>query len=180
MTTPALLLIMAAIGLIRAGWGGRRWLAWAGWAAAALALAILAREDGAWGLAIGTVAGMSAAILLVLWSGWTATAKQRRPPREPPAVTIPRRWSDLVHRVAVFLLVVPIGFAAAQWLTFGAQALARRQGIGASDATALTLLLQPLLWSLLMAWQMTRADARRMVAPPLAAALLGTALWSLA
>lgn len=179
MTAPALLLVVAGIGLIRAGWGGRRALGWAGWAAAVLALAILAGRDGAWGIALGTVTGMMAAIVAVLWSGWTSPARQRQPAREPPAITIPRRWGDLGRRVAVFLLVVPVGFAAAQWLTFGAQAIARRHGVGDADTTALTLLLQPLLWSLLMGWQMTRADARRMVAPPLAAAVLGTALWSL-
>lgn len=180
MTASALLLVVAAIGLIRAGWSGQRRLGIAGWAVAALAAAILVHEDGAWGLALATVVAMLAAILLVLWSGWTSPARQRRPARELPAVAIPRRWHDVLRRLAVFLLVVPVGFAATLWLTFGAQAVARSWGVGDADTTALTLFLLPLLWSALMGWQMTRADARRMVAPPLAAALLGTALWSLA
>lgn len=181
MTIPAaLILIAAGMLLVRFGWDGGRPAAAAGWAAAMLGLALLVARDGAWGLAIGTVVGMACALAIVLHAGWSSPAKITRPPREAPAILLPRRWSDLARRVAVFVLAVPVAFAAAQWLAFGAQALARSGGADAADATALTLLLQPVAWGLLMTWQMTRSGPARMIAAPLAAALLGTALWGAA
>lgn len=174
----ALLSIVAGIVLVRLGWGGRRGAAGLGWTLAGAGLVVLAARDGAWGLAIGTVAGMLAALALVLRAGWTSPAKMpRRPVREAPSILLPRRWHDLRRRMLVFALVVPVGFGAAQWLAFAAQAAARRAGVGDADTMVMTLLLQPVAWAALMSWQMSRAGPRRMVAPPAAAALLGTALW---
>jgi Ca2+/Na+ antiporter len=174
----ALLLIAAGIIAVRVGWSGPNRLAWAGWAAAVAGLVALTLRDGAWGLAIGTVAGSAIALVLVLYAGWVSPARPRRPAREAPAAVLPRRWPDVARRVAVFVLVVPVAFVAAQWLTFGAQAIARRGGMGEADATALALFLQPTLWGVLMTVQMTRANLARMIAPPAVAAVLGTMLWS--
>lgn len=173
----ALIVILVAVALVRLGWGGRRGAAGLGWALGLAALVALTTRDGAWGLAIGTVTGIAAALAFVLHAGWTSPAKVRRAPREAPAILLPRRWHDLGRRVLVFVLVVPIAFSAAQWLAFAVQAVARRAGAGDADTMVMTLLLQPILWAVLMAWQMTRAGPARMVAPPAAAALLGTALW---
>ncbi len=176
----ALVLVALGMALVRRGWEGRARAAGAGWAITAAGLLWLAARDGAWGLAIGTVAAMACALAMVLYAGLTSPAKASRPPRESPAVLLPHHRRDVARRFAVFVLTVPVAFAAAQWLAFGAQALARRGGAGAADATALTLLLQPVAWGLLMTWQMTRSGPARMIAPPLGAALLGTLLWSAA
>lgn len=176
----ALILVVAGMALVRVGWGGPTKAAGAGWAAALCGLLWLTVRDGAWGLAVGTVAAMAAALGIVLYAGATSPAKVGRPPREAPAVLLPHHRKDVARRFAVFVLTVPVAFAAAQWLAFGAQALARRGGAGAADATALTLMLQPVAWGLLMTWQMTRSGPARMIAPPLGAALLGTLLWSVA
>ena len=130
MIAAALLLILVAVALVRLGWGGRRGVAGAGWALGIAALLMLAARDGAWGLAIGTVTGIAAALAFVLHAGWTSPAKTRRAPREAPAILLPRRWHDLGRRVLVFVLVVPIAFCAAQWLAFAVQAVARRAGAG--------------------------------------------------
>lgn len=180
MTASALILIALAVGLIRLGWNGPRGAAAIGWALAVAGLAMLAARDGAWGLAIGSVTGMAAALALVLRAGWTSPVKMRRAAREPISVSLPRRPADLGRRLLVFVLVVPVAFAAAQWLAYGAQSLARRQGAGETDAIVLTLFLQPLLWAGLMAWQMTRAGPLRMIVAPAGAAILGTLFWSLA
>lgn len=179
MPVAGLSLVCVGIGLVRWGWAGRRGAAPAGWLAAAAGLATLTAADGAWGVAIGTVAGIATALACLAWAGWTAPVRRMRAPREAPAVLLPRRWQGVARRLAVFLLVVPVAFAAAQWLAFGAQAFARGAGANAADATALTLMLQPVAWGVLMSWQMTRADAWRMIAPPLVAACAGTLLWSL-
>ena len=177
MIVVALIAILAGIALIRLGWGGRRGAAGIGWGLAAAGLVALAARDGAWGVAVGTVTGMAAALAIVLHAGWNSPAKVQRAPREAPSILLPRRWHDLARRVLVFVLVVPIAFCAAQWLAFAVQAVARRAGARDADTMVLTLLLQPILWTVLMAWQMTRAGPARMVAPPAAAAVLGTALW---
>lgn len=177
MIVATLALVLIGVALIRWGWSGRSGIAGIGWMLASVALVTLAIRDGAWGVAIGIVAGTAAALALVLHAGWTSPAKVPRAVREAPSITLPRRWHDLRRRIVVFVLVVPIAFCAAQWLAFGAQAIARRAGASDADAIVLTLMLQPILWALLIAWQMTRAGPARMVAPPAAAAVLGTVLW---
>lgn len=180
MIAIALLAIVAAMLLIRVGWAGRRGAAAAGWAIAVAALFALASRDGAWGLAVGTVVGIAAALALVLHEGWRSPAKVQRPTREAPSIMLPQRWSDGGRRVMVFVLVVPVAFVAAQWLAFGAQALARRAGMHDADTLVMTLFLQPTLWSVLMCWQMTRNGPAKMVAAPIATAALGTILWGAA
>lgn len=172
---------MAAIAvgtmLVRVGWASSRAVAAIGWVAILAGLTVLTLRDGAWGLAIGTVAGMATALAILLHAGWRSPAKPRRPAREAPSIAIPRRWPDIARRLGVFALVVPGAFVAAQWLAFGAQALARRGGAGDADAAVLALFLQPVLWGVIMTIQMTRANAARMIAPPVVAGLFGTALW---
>ena len=177
-TALTLLAVVGGMVLVRAGWGGRRALAVVGWTTVFVGVVLLTDRDGAWGLAVGAVVASAAALAIVLRAGWTAPAKAARPRRGAPAIAIPRGWPDIARRVGVFALVVPIAFAAAQWLAFGAQALARRVGAGDADAIVLALFLQPVLWGILMTIQMTRRDAGRMIAPPIVAAVLGTILWS--
>lgn len=180
MIAVALVTIALAMLLVRLGWSGARAAALAGWGLAGGALLVLAADAGAWGLATGAVVGISVALGLVLQSGWTAPAKLRRAVRTMPAITVPRRKRDLARRLAVFVLVVPVAFGAAQCFAFGAQALARGRGAADADSTVLALFLQPLIWAGLMAWQMTRTGPARMVAAPVGAAALGTLLWSMA
>jgi hypothetical protein len=175
----ALVLIVAAVALVRFGWEGRRAVAWAGWGALAVALVLLATADGAWGVAVGTTLGMSVALAVVLYAGWREPARARRAPREAPSITLPHGGSELGRRFAVFVLVVPVAFAATQWLAYGSQALARAAGWNGTDATVLMLFAQPVLWGVLMTWQMTRSGPGAMVVPPLLTAGAGTILWSL-
>jgi hypothetical protein len=180
MIAGAILGCAGAMLLVRLGWGGVRGAAAAGWGLALVALTVLASVAGAWGIAAGCVAGMAAATGIVLHAAWSAPAKVRRPTREPASITLPRRAGDFARRVAVFVLVVPVAFVAAQWCAFGMQAFARELGGGDADATVLALFAQPVLWAALMAWQMTRSGPVAMVAPPALAAAAGTILWGIA
>lgn len=173
MIGPASLTIVAGVVLVRLGWGGRVAAAVAGWTSIAAALAACARGAGAWGLAVGTVAGMAAALAVLLGSGWATPARAWRPDRERVATRQGRAPVRLMRRSAVFLLVVPAGGIASLVFAFGAQAAGRRAGAGEADAAACFLLLLPLVWAGLSAWQMTRDGPRRMVAPPLLLAGLG-------
>lgn len=179
MIPVALALMGAAMVLVRLGWSSSRQAAYLGWMLAAGALVMLTASAGAWGLAIATVVAMILALTMVLYAGWTAPIRMRRAGIEAASVTLPRLSGDLARRVIVFVLVVPVAFVAAQLLAFGIQAVARRAGIGDADATASTLFLQPLIWTALITWQMSRTGPLRMIAAPVAAALLGSLLWGI-
>ncbi len=180
MTELAALAIIAGMMLVRLGWGWgwRTNVAILGWAVVAAGLLADALASGAWGLAIGTTVAMLTALAALLASGWAMPGRAWRPARERVAAAQAPRPARLMRRVSVFLLVVPAGGVAALALAFGAQAAARRAGVGAADAAACLLLLSPALWTGLMTWQMTREGPRRMIAPPLLAAALGSILWA--
>lgn len=180
MTTIALIAVAAAMLLVRIGWQGPRGVAALGWALGMIALVALVVQDGAWGLSVGIVAGMAVALGFVLHAGWTSPVRKVRAPREAPAISIPHHRRDLVRRVAVFALSVPVAFAAAQWLAFGAQAAVRGGAALDGDAVVLTLFLQPLIWTALLTVQLTRARPSQMVTAPLIAAIAGTMLWGAA
>lgn len=180
MIAAALIAVAVGIGLVRLGWAGSRGVALAGWAVAVGALLVLTLGEGAWGLAMGCVAGMTAAVALVLYAGWMSPPKSSRAPREAPAITIPVRAGDIARRLAVFVLAVPIAFAAAQWFAYGVQALARSGGAADADTVALTLGLQPLAWSIVMTLQLIQSGLARMLVAPAVTALLGTMAWGLA
>lgn len=180
MIALALLAVAAGMVLVRFGWAGRRGIAPLGWALALAALVVLTAGDGAWGLAVGVTTGIVVALALVLHAGAAAPPRAVRAPRERPSVTIPHRAGDIARRLAVFVLVVPVAFVAAQGLAFGAQAATRAAGWDAANTTVLALFLQPIVWAAIMTAQMTRATPTRMVAPPAIAALAGLFLWSAA
>lgn len=166
--------------LVRLGWGGRRGVAAAGWALAAVSLLALTLAHGAWGLAMGAVAGMTAALALVLHAGWASPAGRARKAANGPAAALPQSWSGTGRRLAVFGLTVPVSLAASVWLAYGLNAAMRQGSELNADSVAAVLFVQPIAWAVLMSWQMTRPGPRQMVPPPLFAALLGTLLWMIA
>ena len=176
MTTIGLGLAGLSIVLVRWGWDRSRLIALIGWGVAAIALALLAASDGAWGLAAGCTVGMAIAVTLVLMSAWRSPAKSRRVPRDVASVTLALDGSDLRRRFTVFGLVGPVSFAAAQWLAFGIQAL-MHDGTQTANSIALTFFLQPVVWTILMIWQMALTGPRKMWVPPAIAAALGTLFW---
>lgn len=166
------------IGLVRTGWGGRPMLARAGWAVVVLALVALTALAGAWGIAVAATSAMAAALLLLARAGWTAPVGRARPVRAAPSVTLPRmRIAGIGRRLAVFVMVVPVGLAASALLAFGVQALTRRSGWAEADSTVLILFLQPVIWAVLASVQMLKTGPAAMIAPTLACALAGLLLW---
>ena len=179
----ALALGGAGIGvvLVRLGWGGRgRALAATGWLLTAASLLVLTLANGAWGMAMGMVAGVAVALALVLYAGWASPAGRTRKTRETPSADLPHSWRGTGRRLAVFALVVPVAFAASLWLAYGLNALMKGEGSLDANSVATMLLVQPLAWTVLMSWQMTRPGPRDMVVQPAIAALLGTLLWMIA
>ena len=166
--------------LVRLGWGGRRGLAVAGWALAAVSLLALTLADGAWGLAMGLAVGSVVALALVLQAGWVSPAGRTRKSRAMPSADLPHSWRGMGRRLAVFALVVPIGFAASLWLAYGLNGLMKGDGALDANSVAALLFVQPVAWTALMSWQMTRPGPRAMIVQPLVAALAGTLLWMLA
>jgi hypothetical protein len=166
---------------LRAGWGASRAPVAIGWLLIVLGLGALAARTGAWGLAFGATIAMLAAFLLLGREALATPARRASPGGARSGETLPRpRLTGLGRRTAVFLLVVPMGFAATQLLAFGAQAAARRAGWVEADATTLALLLQPTAWAVLASIQVMRAGPVAMIVPVLLCTLAGLLLWWLA
>ncbi len=166
--------------LVRLGWGGRRGLAAAGWGLAALSLLALTLAEGAWGLAMGMTAGAVVALLLVLQAGWVSPAGRARKHRDTPSTDVPHTWRGIGRRLAVFALVVPVSFAASLWLAYGLNALMKGGGELEANSVSTMLFVQPVTWTVLMSWQMTRPGPHQMIAQPVVAAIAGTLLWAMA
>lgn len=167
-----------AIVLIRIGWGASRPVALAGWGVEVLALVLLGRAAGAWGIATGAAVAMIVALIAVLAAGWQSVPRLRRASNPAETVTVPITQVALGRRVAVFLLVVPVAFIAAQWLAWAGQGFVRGHAPLDANSLALMLALQPVVWTVLITWQMLCASLSGMAAPPALAALLGLLLWS--
>lgn len=166
--------------LVRLGWGGRRGLAPAGWALAAISLLALTTLYGAWGVAMGMIAGVAVAFAIVAQAGWVSPRGRARKHRDAPSADLPHSWRGTGRRLVVFALVAPVSFAASLWLGYGLSALMKGEGVLDANPVAALLFVQPLAWTVLMSWQMTRPGPRQMIAQPLMAALIGTLLWLLA
>ncbi|MGK6356229.1 hypothetical protein ACMGDH_13515 [Sphingomonas sp. DT-207] len=169
----------AGVGMLRASWGRRKpVLAASAWAALVLGTIASAAVAGAWGIAVAWLVATLIAGLLLARAVVTAPAGRAAAGREPLTTETWRfQASDLWRRLAVFALVVPVGFAAAQLFAFGAQAAARRAGWAEADTIVVALLGQPIVWTILASIQITRRGPLRMIAPALVCALLGAILW---
>ncbi|GAB5349710.1 hypothetical protein [Alteriqipengyuania sp. 357] len=176
----SIIALAGAVLLIRLGWGGAKGLELAGWAIAAIALVFLTSLGGAWGLATGMTAGAVFALVAVAYAG--AVSPQRKARRAPasPSVRLPTRPEGLVRRFLVFLAVVPVSFIAAQWLAFAVNAAIKGDAALDANSVATMLFVQPVVWALLMVWQVMLAGPARMMVPPALAALLATVIWILA
>ena len=172
----ALALLVPAVALLRVGWSGDTRLAYAGWAIGATSLFSLAVIEGAWGLAVGLTLAIILALTLVLHAAATAPVRVGRDTRIASA-PVTSAAPQIGRRVLVFTLVVPVSFAAAQWMAFGLNAVMKNGGPLEANSVATAFMLQPFVWTVLMAWQMCQANPSAMVWPPAAVALLGTVIW---
>jgi hypothetical protein len=180
MIVMATALLGVAVVLIRLGWGGRGKLAGAGWIVATVALGWLGATEGAWGLAVGLTAGSIFAIVAVLYAGATAPRRPARRAAAEPAVQLSSGPNGLLRRLLVFLAVVPLSFLAAQWLAFAINTAMKGAGSLEANSVATMLFVQPVAWSILMAWQMTLTGPARMLLPPALVASAGGLLWLMA
>ncbi len=169
---------VAAVLQLRRAWSLPRRSAAAngiGWALMLAGAALALAGDGAWGLAVASLCGMTSAALLLAHAGWTAPkGKGRASDRKAhmlPAAGEPRH---LGRRLLTFLITVPLAFAAALLAALGARALAGLAGWSDADGNAMTLLLLPLLWGVLAFWLLMlprRRSQYSLLAIPAAAGL---------
>lgn len=172
----ALLLVALSVGLMRVGWGGDRRIAWLGWLGAVGAVAWLGALEGAWGIATGFVAGTAIALAIILHAAALAPAGKRHIAIEQ-SVSLPSGLQGLGRRLAVFALVVPVGFAATQWFAFALNTWMKGGAPIEANSVATMFMAQPVLWTGLMAWQMTRAGPREMIAAPTLVVAGGLLVW---
>lgn len=181
VTDAAILLAaIAGVALLRHGWRGTKAAIVVGWTLVAAALLAGTMRDGAWGMSMAALEGMMAACVILCAAAWKSAPARATRTRDPIHATGTDAGGRLARRVAVFALVVPVGALAATVLAFGAQAVVRGAGLGDANALVTMLLIQPVAWSVLASVQMLRPGPRGMIAPAVACAAPGLALWALA
>lgn len=163
------ILVAAGILSVRIGWGrrqGGRFVA-LGWAAVIAGLALLAARDGAWGLAVGAVvATLAASLLLGQAALSSAPAPARNARTAAPSVLLRSGGGvGVLRRLAVFILVIPVGAIASALAALAAQAAARQAGWPESDSTAFGLFAFPVVWAILVTLLMLRPGPKSMLAP---------------
>lgn len=173
----AIAALALAVVLIRLGWGGRKGLSGAGWAVAALSLVWLTWSSGAWGLATGLTAGAVFALALVLYAGAVSPQRAAKRAVASPSVRLPVSPQGIARRVLVFFMVVPLSFITAQWLAFAVNTMMKGAAPLDANSVSTMMFVQPVIWSILMAWQMVLASPRQMLVPPGLAVGLGTLIW---
>ncbi len=145
--------IVAAVLQLRRAWSLPRRSAAAngiGWALMLAGAALALAGDGAWGLAVASLCGMTSAALLLAHAGWTAPrGKGRASDRKAHMLPAAGEPLALGRRILTFLITVPLAFAAALLAALGARSLAGLAGWSDADGNAMTLLLLPLLWGIL-------------------------------
>lgn len=144
---------VTGIALLRHAWGLPRRSASANGAAWALLIgggALALAGNGAWGLAVASLFAMGAAALVLARAAMLAPAgKARALDRRVhmlPDAGEPRRIGG---RLLTFAIIVPLALAVSLAVSLGLRALADGVGWAEADSNALTLLLLPLIWSLL-------------------------------
>jgi hypothetical protein len=170
--------IVAAVLQLRRAWSLPRRSAAAngiGWALMLAGAALALAGDGAWGLAVASLCGMTSAALLLAHAGWTAPKGKGRA-SDRKAHMLPETGEPLAlgRRILTFLITVPLAFAASLLAALGARALAGLAGWSDADGNAMTLLLLPLLWGVLAFWLLMlprRRSQYSLLAIPAAAGL---------
>lgn len=179
MAAVAAAIVMLWAGWSRAGRGGRPH-ALCGLLAAVAGLGLLGVGDGAWGVAVGLIAAMLTAFLVLARAAWTSPPSRERPARDLRPRAVPRAGGavGVARRVAVFLMTVPGACAAGSLAALALQALARAGGWPEADSTTLGLLAFPVAWAALAVWLLLQARPAAMLAPLLGTGIVaGATLW---
>jgi hypothetical protein len=170
--------IVAAVLQLRRAWGlprrsaAQNAIAWA----LMLAGAVFALAgEGAWGLAVASLGGMTAAVLLIAHAGWMSPrSKARASERRVHMLPESGEQRQIGRRLLTFILTVPLGFLASLLAVLGARVLVGMAGWSDADGNAMALLLLPVVWALLAFWLLMRPGRREQLiwlAAPAAAGL---------
>jgi hypothetical protein len=171
--------------LLWMGWRHGRvskpWRSIKGWAALALAFAILTWYAGAWGAAVGAMTAMLAAFVILSGVAMASPPDHGRPLREPaPVQEAWIGWRDLGRRIAIFLIVVPGAFLVSSLVALTVQAAARHAGWQDANSTTFGLFTFPLVWTIVATLLMLRSSPRAMAGRlAIVAVSSGAALWLL-
>lgn len=180
MTAVGFLVVIGAVGLLRASWlRPVRSIALnaAAWGLLIVALTLGAIDAGAWGMATVSIGAMVAALALLGWAALRSPAGRAQPsnrrvnmlaePGEP-------RW--IGRRVVTFLLTVPLTFAVVVLAGVAARGLAVFAGWNEADGNALMLFLLPFVWAILMSVLLLETRRSRQCAMLAVPALISTGL----
>lgn len=183
MKTEVLIALLAASVagplLLRRGWQQGGLATIMGWGFLLFAGAALIVHGGAWAFALGVCSAMVAAMVLLSEAAIRTpaparTARERAIPQMEPA---PFDFRDLARRIAVFLLVVPVGLVASSFLTWSMQRALFHAGWLEANSTSFALFALPFLWLALTSWQIMQSRLGAMLIGALALAVLGGLVW---
>ena len=110
-----------------------------------------------WGIAIGTILFISVAIILLGFNAWSAFKNREGKTRSAPR-RIERQVIDnlppgsCTGGLTTFLLVAPIGGAAALLLALAAFKLLKAFGVETANTIVTTFFLSPVLWAAIATW----------------------------
>lgn len=146
---------VAAVLVLRVGWARHERsipINLIGWSLMAVAALTAWRGDGAWGVAVATLAGMGAALALLTHAVATAPAgKTTAAASNRRAGLLPEGAEPLAlgRRIATFLIVVPGALIASIALAVAARAMAMGLGAVEADGNAIAFFTAPLAWAIL-------------------------------
>lgn len=179
MLIVALVLCLAGPVALRLGWQRAPLPVGLGWGALGLAAVLLARGEGAWGLALGATCAMACATLILAQAG-LVTPGPRRVVAERPGLRVPSPSFDpvdLARRIGVFLIVAVLDLAASLLAAWGVQRALFRSGMDEADAIAIGLFALPLLWAALASWQMMLSRLAPMALAAAGVGSVGGVMW---
>ncbi len=159
---------IAGVAALRLAWSRKQRshaLNGAGWALLALAAALGGAAAGAWGIAMVSLTGMSAAFAALAVAGLRAPAGRTRAPARRanmlPEQGEPRR---IGRRAGTFALTVVAGFAVSVGLALALRGLGGLLGWREANANVIALYCVPLTWSVLVFVLLMQESRRSQIA----------------
>jgi len=167
-------LLIGASGAAVAGVAALR-LAWAlprrsfmlnaiGWGAFVAAIVLAACHSGAWGIAVASLPGMAAALVLLARAaaGDAAGAGQRASKRRTSMLPEPGKPRRIGRRLVTFAIVTFGGMLLSVGLAVLARGLAANCGAAEVDANVIGLMTTPIAWTILTYALLMKARAAQL------------------
>lgn len=145
--------IILAVAVLRVSWARPKRSAalnTLGWGLVALSAVLGWQGAGAWGMSVVSLAGIGAALAVLVVAAATAPpGKVRASNRRVKMLPEAGEPKQVGRRVGTFLIVVPLALLVSLGLAVVVSALASLAGASAADSVTLAFFATPLVWAIL-------------------------------